>query len=111
MAFREQSTKQVIGGPNRPARRNLIDIHTHLHPPRLFAAIRRWFAERSTWKLEEPTEPSQVAATLRSYGVERFVFCSYAHRPGMARSLNAWLTQTARDLHGYGVPLATVHPD
>jgi predicted TIM-barrel fold metal-dependent hydrolase len=89
----------------------MIDIHTHLHPPRLFAAIRRWFAERSAWRIEHPTEPEQVANTLRKSGVERFVFCSYAHKPQIARELNAWLAQTSRDLAGYGLPLATVHLD
>ncbi|HMD01905.1 MAG TPA: amidohydrolase family protein [Candidatus Baltobacteraceae bacterium] len=90
----------------------MIDAHTHLHPPRLFAAIRRWFAERSSWKLEtQPTEPLAVAAALRAAGVERFVFFSYAHRTGMAREINAWLCATARELHGFGVPLATVHLD
>lgn len=48
---------------------------------------------------------------MRAHGVERFVFCSYAHKPGMARELNAWLAQTSRDLGGYGLPLATVHLD
>lgn len=90
----------------------MIDIHTHLHPPRLFAAIRRWFAERSTWDLSgAPTDPHAVAAVLRAAGVERFVFCSYAHKAGMARELNAWLVATSRVLEGYGLPLATVHPD
>jgi predicted TIM-barrel fold metal-dependent hydrolase len=90
----------------------MIDIHTHLHPPRLFAAIRRWFATNSSWDIAaQPQEPAEVAAVLRSTGVERFVFCSYAHRPQMARDLNAWLIETARTLGGYGVPLATVHPD
>ncbi len=87
----------------------MIDVHTHLHPPRLTAAIRRWFAERSPWKLEHEAAPAAVAAALRAHGVERFVFCSYAHKPEMARALNAWLTQTSRDLAGYGLPLATVH--
>jgi uncharacterized protein len=90
----------------------MIDIHTHLHPPRLFAAIRRWFAANSSWDVAaQPQEPAEVAAVLRKAGVERFVFCSYAHRPGMARELNAWLVQTARTLGGYGIPLATIHPD
>ena len=77
----------------------------------MFAAIRRWFAERSTWTIEHDTDPAAVAATLRAAGVERFVFCSYAHKTGMARDLNAWLAQTSRDLGGYGVPLGTVHLD
>jgi predicted TIM-barrel fold metal-dependent hydrolase len=90
----------------------MIDIHTHLHPPRLFAAIRRWFAERSDWDLAcAPTEPQAVAAVLRAASVERFVFCSYAHKPGMARELNAWLVRTSEELGRYGLPLATVHPD
>lgn len=76
------------------------------------AAIRRWFAEHSTWQLDgQPSQPEAVAQVLRSHGVERFVFCSYAHRAGMARELNAWLTVTSRALGGYGIPLATVHLD
>jgi predicted TIM-barrel fold metal-dependent hydrolase len=83
-----------------------------LHPPRLFAAIRRWFAERSDWDLSaQPDEPASVAAALRAAGVERFVFFSYAHKPGMAAELNAWLGRTARELGGVGIPLGTVHLD
>src|SRR5262249_46552739 len=41
----------------------------------------------------------------------RFVFSSYAHKTGMARELNTWLTETARSLDYYGLPLATVHLD
>ena len=90
----------------------MIDTHTHLHPPRLFAAIRRWFAANSDWDLrDQPTDPHEVAAIYRAAGVERFVFCSYAHKPGMASELNAWLTQTSRALGRYGIPLATVHLD
>jgi hypothetical protein len=89
----------------------MIDVHTHLHPPRLFAAIRRWFAERSDWRLEHPTEPQAVAQTLRSHGVEKFVFCSYAHKAGMAHELNGWLAQTAREMGAGAFPLGTVHAD
>ena len=90
----------------------MIDTHTHLHPPRLFAAIRRWFAEKSDWDIAaQPTEPADVAAVIRAAGVERFVFCSYAHKAGMAREINTWLAQTSRDLAGFGVALATVHTD
>jgi predicted TIM-barrel fold metal-dependent hydrolase len=87
----------------------VIDVHTHLHPPALHAAIRRWFAEHSSWVLEHPTEPRAVARALREQGVEHFAFCSYAHKPGMARDLNAWLSATVRELGPGAVPLATVH--
>jgi predicted TIM-barrel fold metal-dependent hydrolase len=89
----------------------VIDVHTHLHPPRLFAAIRRWFAERSPWVLEHPTEPHDVARILREHGVEKFAFCSYAHKPGIARDLNTWLSDTARELGAGAVALGTVHVD
>ncbi|HEY0381128.1 MAG TPA: amidohydrolase family protein [Candidatus Elarobacter sp.] len=89
----------------------MIDVHTHLHPPRLFAAIRRWFAAQSAWVLEHPTEPRDVARILHEHGVERFAFFSYAHKPGIARDLNTWLTDTARELGDGAVPLGTVHVD
>jgi hypothetical protein len=92
-----------------PAGFRYIDAHTHLHPPRLFAAIRRWFDEHTDWTLRGPTEPEAVAAALRAAGVERFAFFSYAHRPGMARDLNRWIRDTARGLPD-GLPLGTVHP-
>jgi predicted TIM-barrel fold metal-dependent hydrolase len=91
-----------------PAGFRYVDAHTHLHPPRLFAAIRRWFDEHSHWNLRGPTEPAAVADALRAAGVERFVFFSYAHRPGMARELNRWLRDTAAGLPD-GIPLGTVH--
>jgi uncharacterized protein len=87
----------------------VIDVHTHLHPPRLFAAIRRWFAERSPWVLEHATEPEAVARVLHEHGVERFAFCSYAHKAGMARELNEWLVATAQTLGRHAIPLASAH--
>ena len=87
-----------------------IDIHTHLHPERLFRAIRRWFAEHSDWRFDSPTEPELVAAFLRDHGVERFVYFSYAHKAGIAREINAWL-HGVRQRVPDGIPLGTIHPD
>jgi hypothetical protein len=87
-----------------------IDIHTHLHPERLFRAIRRWFAEHSDWRFDSPTEPELVAAFLRDRGVERFVYFSYAHKAGIAREINAWLHGVRPRAHD-GIPLGTIHPD
>jgi uncharacterized protein len=89
----------------------MIDVHTHLHPDKLFVAIRGWFAKNTAWKLEHPGSPADVAKTLHDFGAERFVFCSYAHRPDMARDLNTWLSATAVKLNRFGLPLFTVHVD
>lgn len=93
-----------------PAGFRYIDVHTHLHPEKLSRAIRKWFAERSDWKLEYPTEPELVAEFLREHDVDRFVYFSYAHKPGIARDINAWLHATRRRAPG-GLPLGTIHPD
>jgi predicted TIM-barrel fold metal-dependent hydrolase len=89
----------------------VIDVHTHLHPPRLFAAIRRWFAERSPWAIDHPETPSEIARVMFEHGVEEFAFCSYAHKPGIARDLNEWLARTARELGPRAHALCTVHLD
>lgn len=86
-----------------------IDVHTHLHPDWLSAAIRRWFVGRPGWDFQYGTEPEWVARFLAEQDVDRFVFFSYAHKPGLARELNAWLHETARRLPA-GLPLGTVHP-
>ena len=86
-----------------------IDVHVHLHPPRLADAIQRHFAAEG-WVARHPFEPSKVAATLAERGVERFCFFSYAHKAGMARGLNRWVAQTAAALPD-AVGIGTLHPD
>jgi predicted TIM-barrel fold metal-dependent hydrolase len=84
-----------------------IDVHVHLHPERLARAISEVFA-RDGWQPLHAWDPEQVADTLAAHGVERFCFFSYAHKPGIARSLNAWIARTARRLPA-GIPVGTVH--
>ncbi len=89
----------------------MIDVHTHLHPPKLFAAIRRWFAERSPWAIDHPETPAEIARVMYEHGVDEFAFCSYAHKAGIARDLNAWLARTAREIGPRAHALCTVHLD
>ena len=91
-----------------PADFRYLDAHPHLHPPRLFAAIRRWFDEHTDWSLRGPSEPDEVVAALRAAAVDRFAFFSYAHRPEMSRDLNRWIRDTAAR-YPDGIPLGTVH--
>ena len=86
-----------------------IDAHVHLHPERLSRAIERWFADHG-WMASHPFDPDAVADTLRARGVRRFCFFSYAHKPGMARELNRWLSGQAARLPET-IALGTLHPD
>ena len=86
-----------------------IDAHVHLHPERLARAIERWFADHG-WIASHPFDPDAVADTLRAHGVRRFCFFSYAHKPGMARELNGWLSRQAARLPE-AIALGTLHPD
>ena len=84
-----------------------IDVHVHLHPDRLARAISEVF-EREGWRQRHSWAPDEVAETLASHGVERFCCFSYAHKPGIARSLNAWISETTRRLPG-AIGVGTVH--
>jgi uncharacterized protein len=86
-----------------------VDAHVHLHPEALARAIERWFAAHG-WVNAHPFEPAAVADTLRARGVRRFCFFSYAHKPGMSRELNRWLSAQAARLPD-AVALGTLHPD
>src|SRR5436853_4472519 len=93
--------------PRVPAR--CVDVHVHLHPAPLAEAIQRHFA-RENWVNAHPFDPEAVAETLAARGIERFCFFTYAHKPGIARSLNQWVAETAARLHE-AIPLGTLHPD
>ncbi|MBI4951417.1 MAG: amidohydrolase [Myxococcales bacterium] len=86
----------------------LFDVHTHAWPPRLYAAIVRWF-ERHAWPVAEQLDGEAAAAHLAAQGVRRWVAMAYCHKPGMARPLNAFLGAYARR-HPEAVVLAAVHP-
>lgn len=87
-----------------------VDVHTHLFPARLGAAVRGALSRMYGWEFSLPAEPDALAAFLRDRGVERFCILPYAHKPGMARSLNEWIARTARALPGC-IGFACVHQD
>ncbi|HET8645535.1 MAG TPA: amidohydrolase family protein [Vicinamibacteria bacterium] len=88
--------------------RALVDAHVHLFPPRVFAAIWRWF-DRHAWPVRYRLPAQEVITFLEGRGVERLFALHYSHVPGMARALNRYVTELAR-LSPAVVPFGTVLP-
>ncbi len=74
----------------------LVDAHVHLFPPRLFEAIWRWF-ETWGWPIRYQLYAEQVIDFLLERGVEQLVGLHYAHKPGLARAMNAFMAELARE--------------
>lgn len=88
----------------------LIDIHTHLMPERLFAAVRAYFRAH-LWQPRYTSTSEELVATLVESGVSRFVFMPYAHRANMSRSLNHWVSNVQATFAPHAIAFGTFHPD
>jgi predicted TIM-barrel fold metal-dependent hydrolase len=86
------------------------DVHVHLMPDRLMAAIRGALTEEADWSFPHPTDRKAMEAELRDHGVERYCALPYAHKPGIAHSLNEWVLDRAAE-SSMCVPFGTVHGD
>lgn len=70
----------------------VTDAHVHVFPDRIFAAIWRWFAEHG-WPVRYALRAPEVVSFLLSRGVASLVLLHYAHKPGLARSMNAFVAE------------------
>lgn len=86
----------------------VIDAHVHLFPDAVFQAIWRWFDEHA-WPIRYRLTTPEVIAFLLSRGVERVVALHYAHKPGLARSFNAYVAEVCKN-EPRVLGLATVYP-
>jgi predicted TIM-barrel fold metal-dependent hydrolase len=73
----------------------LIDVHVHFMPQRLLAAVQAYFDRAGPligrpWPIAYRQGEDARVAILRGFGVRAFTAMLYAHKPGMARSLNDW---------------------
>ncbi|MFW6054564.1 MAG: amidohydrolase family protein [Thermodesulfobacteriota bacterium] len=87
----------------------VIDAHVHVFPARIFTAVRRWFAENA-WPIRYQLSTTQVFDFLLSRGVKHLVALQYAHRPGIAGTLNRYLAGKCAAYPGLVTGLATVFP-
>ncbi|MCP2336374.1 amidohydrolase family protein [Actinomadura rupiterrae] len=73
----------------------LIDVHVHFMPPRVLAAVWRYFDEAGPligveWPIRYKWPEDERIEHLRSMGVRAFTSLLYPHKPGMAETLNGW---------------------
>lgn len=86
----------VEGARVDPKLGDVIDAHVHLFPDRLFEAIWRWF-DQYGWPIRYKLHTPDVIRFVLDRGVGRLVALCYAHKPGMARALNAYMAEIARN--------------
>lgn len=78
-----------------PALPLVVDAHVHLFPDPLFEAIWRWFDVHG-WPIRYELHTPQVIRFLLDRGVDHLVALQYAHKPGIARAMNAYMAEVVR---------------
>ncbi|MHB9286465.1 amidohydrolase family protein [Halobacteriales archaeon Cl-PHB] len=86
----------------------VVDAHVHLMPDRLMTAIREALGTEAGWSFAHPTDRDAMEEVLVDAGVEQYFALPYAHRPGIAEDLNAWVCEAAGD-SSRAIPFGTVH--
>jgi len=85
----------------------VFDSHVHLFPDAFYAALWRWF-DAHAWNIAFRGNAEAVLDKLRSGGTSRLCALVFAHKPGAARYLNAYLAELCRaerDVIGVGTVL------
>ena len=74
----------------------VIDAHVHLFALPVFQRIWQWF-EHYGWPIRYKMSAPEIPEFLFSRGVSRMVALHYAHRPGIARSMNRFMAELVAD--------------
>jgi hypothetical protein len=90
-----------------------VDVHVHLLPDRLVAAVARMLAGAGYPIIGTPEElgAEATADRLEAAGAAGYTTLLYAHRAGMARPLNAWGARFVAGRGGRCIGFAAVHQD
>lgn len=73
----------------------VTDAHVHLFPEGFYQALWRWF-DAHAWNIAFRGTAEQTLAQLHAAGSEHAVALVFAHKPGVARHLNAYLGDLCR---------------
>jgi len=86
----------------------IIDAHVHFFPDALFHSVWNWF-DRYGWPIRHKMHSADIIDFLLSKGVQHIVGLQYAHKPGIARSLNRYMADLCAQTSAL-TGLATVFP-
>lgn len=67
----------------------IIDVHVHFYPERMLHRVWKYFDD-VFWEITYRGTDNDRLNILKTLGVRAFPALSYAHKPGMAASLNDW---------------------
>ncbi|MBM9603955.1 amidohydrolase family protein [Desulfopila inferna] len=87
----------------------IVDAHVHIFPDTIFSAIWKWFDENA-WKIRYRLNSPQIFDYLLSRGVHHIIALQYAHKPGIARQLNSYMSEQCRAYVDRVTGMATVYP-
>lgn len=87
----------------------IFDIHTHFFPETVMKLIWRWF-DNVNWAIGYRLPEKERVERLHHNGIKRFTTLNYAHKVGMASSLNDWTYANYRNWEG-ALPFGTFYPE
>jgi len=87
----------------------VMDAHVHIFPDKIFCAVRNWF-DAHAWKIRYQENSADLISFLLGHGVSRVVALQYAHKPGIAKSLNQYMSGICQRFAGQVLGMATVFP-
>ncbi|MBW1780261.1 MAG: amidohydrolase [Deltaproteobacteria bacterium] len=87
----------------------LIDAHVHIFPRTIFSAIWKWF-DNNAWHIRYQMTSSGIFEFLLSRGVKHIIALQYAHKPGIAKRLNDYMSEKCKAYDGRVTGMATVFP-
>jgi len=87
----------------------IVDAHVHVFPGAVFEALWEWF-EKFAWPIRYKGTTSELLEYLFKRGIDHIVALQYAHKPGIARDLNQYMSDLCRKFPGRITGMATVFP-
>jgi predicted TIM-barrel fold metal-dependent hydrolase len=73
----------------------VVDAHVHLFPDHLFKSIWQWF-DQYGWPIRYRLKSTEIVEFLLAHGISRIVGLHYAHRAGVARERNGYMSALCR---------------